>query len=162
MKKAWVLSYPFSAQRRLWSDWADAQADLSLRWAHNHFVGFVISWLKYSFSIIHSLTRPLGIINRVWSMVVAIPGLQYSQQNKLWRVILRLKYEYKKYKCPCRIGKSHPMSKHVQCVSGLMHVGRSVCTKFYLTVFPDYSFKYRNYHWVKIRPQTYCRVVCER
>ena len=28
-----------------WSDWADAQADLSLRWAHTHFVGFVISWL---------------------------------------------------------------------------------------------------------------------
>ena len=45
MKKAWVLSYPLSAQRRLWSDWADAQADLSLRWAHTHFVGFVMSWL---------------------------------------------------------------------------------------------------------------------
>ena len=45
MKKAWVLSYPLSAQRRLWSDWADAQADLSLRWAHSHFVGFVMSWL---------------------------------------------------------------------------------------------------------------------
>ena len=45
MKKAWVLSYPFSAQRRLWSDWADSQADLSLRWAHNHIVGFVMSWL---------------------------------------------------------------------------------------------------------------------
>ena len=41
MKKAWVLSYPLSAQRKLWSDWADAQADLSLRWAHSHFVGFV-------------------------------------------------------------------------------------------------------------------------
>ena len=40
MKKTWVLSYPLSAQRRLWSDWADAQADLSLRWAHSHFVGF--------------------------------------------------------------------------------------------------------------------------
>ena len=40
MKKAWVLSYPLSAQRILWSDW-DAQADLSLRWAHNH---FVVSW----------------------------------------------------------------------------------------------------------------------
>ena len=38
MKKAWVLSYPLSAQRRLWSDWADTQADLSLRWAHSHFV----------------------------------------------------------------------------------------------------------------------------
>ena len=23
------------------SDWADAHADLSLRWAHTHFVGFV-------------------------------------------------------------------------------------------------------------------------
>ena len=42
MKKAWVLSYPLSAQRRRWSDWADAQADLSLRWAHSHFVGFVM------------------------------------------------------------------------------------------------------------------------
>ena len=30
MKKPWVLSYPLSAQRRLWSDWADAQADLSI------------------------------------------------------------------------------------------------------------------------------------
>ena len=41
MKKAWVLSYPLSAQQRLWSDWAYAQADLSLRWAHTHFLGFV-------------------------------------------------------------------------------------------------------------------------
>ena len=41
MKKAWVLSYPISAQRRLLSDWADALADLSLRWAHCHFIGFV-------------------------------------------------------------------------------------------------------------------------
>ena len=46
MKKAWVLSYPLSALRRLWSDWADAQADLSLRWVHTYFVGFVMSWLR--------------------------------------------------------------------------------------------------------------------
>ena len=45
MRNAWVLSYPLSAQRRLWSDWADAQADLSLRWANSHFVGFVVSRL---------------------------------------------------------------------------------------------------------------------
>ena len=45
MKKPWALSYPLSAQRRLWSDWADAQTDLSLRWAHTHFVGFVRLWL---------------------------------------------------------------------------------------------------------------------
>ena len=30
VKKYWVLSYPMSAQRSLWSDWEDAQADLSL------------------------------------------------------------------------------------------------------------------------------------
>ena len=33
-KKSWVLSYPLNAQRRLWSDWAVAQADRSLRWAY--------------------------------------------------------------------------------------------------------------------------------
>ena len=30
-----------------WSDWADAQADLSLRWAQSHFVGFVVRRLIY-------------------------------------------------------------------------------------------------------------------
>ena len=108
MEKAWVLSYPLSAQRRLWSDgapdfgsrgrgsnpaggkilpepkrhfiaqrlpcspfyrlemteillkgrktlthlsiwsdWADAQADLSLSWAHSHFNGVVMRLLIY-------------------------------------------------------------------------------------------------------------------
>ena len=39
MKKSWVLSYSLSAQRRLWSDWA-----------HSHFVGFFMSWLKRTYS----------------------------------------------------------------------------------------------------------------
>ena len=52
MKKAWVLSYPLSAQRRLWSDWADAQADLRLHWTLTHFVGFVMSQLMCA-SCIH-------------------------------------------------------------------------------------------------------------
>ena len=34
LKKAWDLSYPLSAQWRLWSYWADAQTDLSLHWVH--------------------------------------------------------------------------------------------------------------------------------
>ena len=37
MKKPRVLNYPLNAQRRLWSDWADAQADLSPRWEHRSF-----------------------------------------------------------------------------------------------------------------------------
>ena len=36
MEKIWVLCYISNAQRRLWTDWPDAQADLSLRWAHIH------------------------------------------------------------------------------------------------------------------------------
>ena len=47
MKTAWVLSYQLSTQRRLWSDWADAQADLSLRWVQSHFVDFVTRRLIY-------------------------------------------------------------------------------------------------------------------
>ena len=40
MKKAWVLSNPLSAQRRLWSDWVDTHTDLRLRWAHRSFCWF--------------------------------------------------------------------------------------------------------------------------
>ena len=43
------------AQRRLWSDWANAQADLSLRWMHSHIVGFVTRRLIYN-AIIHLWT----------------------------------------------------------------------------------------------------------
>ena len=43
MKQNWVLSYPLSAQRRLRSDWANAQADLSLRLAQTSFCWF-LAW----------------------------------------------------------------------------------------------------------------------
>ena len=48
MKKAWVLSYPLSTQRRLWSDWANAQADLSLCRVHMPFC-----WFCYEAAQIH-------------------------------------------------------------------------------------------------------------
>ena len=44
---AWRKLVPLAihwAHSEDWSDWADAQADLSLRWVHIHFVGFVMSW----------------------------------------------------------------------------------------------------------------------
>ena len=37
LKKARIFSYPLRAQWRFWPHWADAQADLSLRWAHMPF-----------------------------------------------------------------------------------------------------------------------------
>ena len=57
MKKHWILSYPVSAQRRLWSAWGNAQADLSFRWVHTHFVGFVMSWLQWSSARIYRSAR---------------------------------------------------------------------------------------------------------
>ena len=63
MKKACVLSYPLSAQRILCSEWVDAQVDLSLRSAHTHFVGFLVSqlifmvmWLTVSFDVVSPVT----------------------------------------------------------------------------------------------------------
>ena len=43
MKLPWVLSYPLSAQRRLWSDWVDAQADLNL-FAWRTVISLGLSW----------------------------------------------------------------------------------------------------------------------
>ena len=42
---SWGPKLPSCGQRRLWSDWADIQADLSLRSEHTHFAGFVMSQL---------------------------------------------------------------------------------------------------------------------
>ena len=61
LKKPWVLSYPLSAQRRPWSDWADAQADLSLCWAHTHFIGFVMSWLIFVIFILSGSSKKSNV-----------------------------------------------------------------------------------------------------
>ena len=45
----WVLNYPESSQQRLWSDWADAQADLSLYCVHMSFCSSSIYWLNLPF-----------------------------------------------------------------------------------------------------------------
>ena len=47
MKKPWILGYPLSALRILWSDWLYAQADLSLRWAHRSFCLFCHEAVHY-------------------------------------------------------------------------------------------------------------------
>ena len=77
MKKAWFLSYPLSTQQRLWSDWADAQADLNLRWAHSHFVGFVMSRL-------HLTPQQHGADTRmITEVLTAYGGKQYFHHKVL-------------------------------------------------------------------------------
>ena len=49
-RKFWSLATHW-AHTEDWSDWADAQADLSLRWAHSLFVGFVMRRLKSQMAV---------------------------------------------------------------------------------------------------------------
>ena len=88
MKKAWVLSYPLSAQRRLWSDWADAQADLSLRWAHSHFIGFVMSRLNSKYCSTH-LFESTGIIYycSIFLLVWYLSCYIYSQYHSVYHFV---------------------------------------------------------------------------
>ena len=108
MKKAWVLSYPLSAQRRLWSDWADAQADLSLRWSHSHFVGFVMRRLICINLYCRQLqagSHPLKQFSSVqdflpfYEQQMSIFYLSLSQITKLWACVTKTYKIYSK-NCP--------------------------------------------------------------
>ena len=61
---------PIEAQRRLWSDWADAQADLSLHWAHMPFCWFchkAAQFLRF---------RPVPWVFKWAFECIGSPGLQ--------------------------------------------------------------------------------------
>ena len=70
----WVAKDPsfLHANSEYWLHWVDAQADLSLCWAHNHFVGFVMSRLitnvfsalcTSSYCMFYFSVNPLGIFS---------------------------------------------------------------------------------------------------
>ena len=58
-------------QQRLWSDQADAQADLSLRCAHTHFVRFVMRWLS--------------CLGSVWGIMIDCLSWSFMAQSTLLR-----------------------------------------------------------------------------
>ena len=76
MKKQWVLCYPLSALRRLGSDWADAQADPSLRWAQRSFCWFCREAAHLCpHSVVSCFSAlPLVVGGRLRSLIVALPG----------------------------------------------------------------------------------------
>ena len=61
----WIAKDPsfLHADSEDWSDWADAQADLSLRWGHSHFVGFVMSRLMWVYQSVMLLKRFVCLFN---------------------------------------------------------------------------------------------------
>ena len=81
MKKHWALNYLLSAQWKLWSDWADAQADLSLCWVHVILLVFSCSG---SNELGHSKTYKLTCIHKrlrsAWALrsVIAVHLKKHS------------------------------------------------------------------------------------
>ena len=70
-----------------WSDWADAQADLSLRWAHSHFVGFVMRRRKqilqrYSAVLANHILSWISLIFYCWFYPNL--GCEGIKHGKLW------------------------------------------------------------------------------
>ena len=91
MKKAWVVSYPLSAQRRHWSEWVDSQADLSLRWVHSHFVGFVMRQLishdvRYCnvSDCIRLQTQCIGMKSQIFRLPVSLGWIPLSFFSKYY------------------------------------------------------------------------------
>ena len=132
VKKAWVLSYPLSAQRRLWSDWADVQADPSLRWAPSYsqlvlsrggsvitivfldvqFLGFLrYSPCKPTFSISKGFR---GMSQSIWASSWDYGTFRPPQTHK---VILYTRM------------RSHPMGLHVWPLVGLFVYFLSSCVR---------------------------------
>ena len=79
MKKAWVLSYPLSAQQILWSGWANAQAGLGLRWAHMPFCWFCRR-LAHIFMISEGKKKRRNRIMN-FTLFVCVEVLRPSQPN---------------------------------------------------------------------------------
>ena len=76
MKKAWVLSYPLSAHRRLWSDWADAQADLRLCWAHMPYC-----WFCHEAAQILFIRMSIFFLNQIWATSWENLFMQYANNK---------------------------------------------------------------------------------
>ena len=79
-----------SAQRRLiWSCWANAKANLSLRWVHSHFVGFAVRRLN--------LLCVTGMHTGKWikMKIMKSRGARWSRLNHFLQTLLALLLSYK-------------------------------------------------------------------
>ena len=74
-EKHWVLSYPLSAQRRLWSDWADAHCSLIWVFAGRTLILLVLSCRgsgmlkKFTLAVIYTITLR---VTRAWYKISSI------------------------------------------------------------------------------------------
>ena len=121
MRKYWVLSYPLSAQRRRWSDLVDTQAELSLRWAHTHFVGFVMSWLLF-------VSAKSGVKLLLWlaSLAFLVPRselltMKPGNQIDWFQICFLLQLTVYSFQDPSRICPSEKCRRNVFIINHLSH-----------------------------------------
>ena len=118
MKKAWVLSCPLSALWRLWSDWADVQADLSLRWVH-----MLFCWFCHE--VAHVIFRVSGYLMVLCFLLFFLQKFLYLMQTRLdpdqMSHVMRSWY--------FSSSETHSSNKHAQTSSGArcLIVGRTLC-----------------------------------
>ena len=98
------------ANSKDWSDWADAQVDLSLRWRTYHFVGFVSMWLNYYIHMYVLSVNVLGLSDISGSKCILLLKLWWF--NVLWGAIKKCLINYYSLMC-------FSLSK-VPCVSCVM------------------------------------------
>ena len=107
------LATHWAHSERLWSDWADAHADLSLRWAHRSFCWFCQTAAQINYTSVHELTERKGIrkeinidncqentftdltgINHQVAQVVE-ESLEVHHRDLGWASIINLEYWWK-------------------------------------------------------------------
>ena len=130
------------SQRRLRSAWESAQADLSLRWAHCHFFGFVMRQLNFVLSNIVITSLGEEGTGHCWpSACVSIHTLWfYNSSSWCGKGLLSLDYSThcRHFRCfhTCLHTKwEFPRLRQIVILSsgaadlGLHHLHRSVCLK---------------------------------
>ena len=94
MKKAWLLSYPLSAQRRL-IRLGRCPSDLSLRLAHTHFVGFVV--MRLIFPSISPKSLSISSVNLMTFCPAGYINIQYTKICKCLQSIDSKKPNHRSY-----------------------------------------------------------------
>ena len=89
---SWGPNVSSCGQQRLWSDWVDAQADLSLRWAESHLIDFVMRRLKVYCS------DPKQRLDCIWKVFTVCHSVRiFWLHSSKFRIIRASSWDYGTY-----------------------------------------------------------------
>ena len=91
---SWGPKVSSCGQRRLWSDWANAQAELSLHWAHSHFVGYVMSRLISLLIFLSQFVRFKNLAGVIVMQVFMFSGI-FKNWFSAYKNVAHVKHSYR-------------------------------------------------------------------